>query len=262
MSDTPMPELVTIPAGPFLMGSADGDEHERPPRVVTLDAFLLGACPVTQAEYARFVAATSRRPPGIWELPAIVRPAQEGRFRELARPYIWADGTPPPGKADRPGVLVTHDDARDYCRWLAQETGRPLRLPTEAEWEKAARGGLEAKRYPWGDSIDPSQAVFLPHLSMKPTLGTAPVRSFAQNGWGLYDCAGNVWEWVSDWYRSDYYGVGDARNPAGPMTGTLRVLRGGGWSNDDVAYLRCACRHPVPPDTYAYSIGFRVASST
>ena len=258
MAETP-PELVRIPAGPFLMGSEEGDRPERPAHVVSVDECFISACPVTNEEYASFVRGTSRRPPGVWELPVVVNPAQEAAFRELAAPYRWNGHEPPPARLDHPVVLVTYDDASEYCRWLADQTGRPFRLPTEAEWEKAVRGGLEGKRYPWGDAIDPSNAAFLPHASMKPRMGTRSVKSYPPNGYGLYDAVGNVWSWVSDWYRADYYTVADSRNPRGPATGSLRVLRGGAWTNDDVKYLRSAFRHPVPPDTYAYSIGFRVA---
>jgi formylglycine-generating enzyme len=257
--DAVLPEMVDIPAGPFLMGADDGDDHERPEHLVVLDAFQLGATPVTQAEYARFVRATGWRPPGVWELPTIVRPAREAEFRRSAAPYGWMDSAAPPGRDDHPVVLVTFDDAREYCRWLSRHTGRPFRLPTEAEWEKAARGGLQGRRYPWGDALDPLLANFtwLPHN--RAGGGTVPVRARPPNPFGLYGMAGNAWQWVADWYRSDYYTVGDLKNPAGPATGTLRLVRGGAWTNDDERYLRCACRHPVPPDTYAYSIGFRIA---
>jgi len=257
--NTAAPEMVEIPAGPFLMGSDDGDDHERPEHRVFLDAFQIGATPVTQAEYSRFVRATGWRPPGVWELPSVVRPGREEEFRRTAAPYGWMDSAAPPGRDDHPVVLVTFDDAREYCRWLSRQTGRSFRLPTEAEWEKAARGGLERKHYPWGDALDSSLANFTLLPQNRPGGGTVPVRARPPNAFGLYGMAGNVWQWVADWYRADSYTVDDRRNPAGPATGTLRVVRGGAWTNVDERYLRCAFRHPVPPDTYAYSIGFRVA---
>jgi formylglycine-generating enzyme required for sulfatase activity len=259
--DVVAPDLVRIPGGPFLMGAEDGDENERPEHAVTVDPFLLGAAPVTHAEYAAFVEDTGWRPPGVWELPSIIRPAREDEFKRTAAPYWWMGTQPPPGRANHPVVLVTFEDAREYCRWLAVRTKRPFRLPTEAEWERGARAGLERKAYPWGDTIDPSLANFTPQPGRRAAAGTKPVRSYAPNAFGLYDMAGNVWNWVADWYRADYYAVGDPKNPMGPASGTLRVVRGGAWTNDDVAYLRSAFRHPVPPDTYSYSIGFRVACS-
>lgn len=253
-----MPDLVSVAAGPFIMGADDGRENERPSHAVTLDEYRIGATPVTSAQYLRFVRATGHRPPGVHELPVIVRPLQEIRFREFAAPYVWREGRPPSGKDDHPVVLVTFDDARDFCRWLSAETGRAFRLPTEAEWEKASRGGLPGGRYPWGQDIEASRANFLANPAAKPRHGTTPTKQFPSNALGLYDAVGNVWQWVSDWYRSDYYAQSPPANPAGPATGALRVVRGGSWTNDDVDFLRCAFRHPVPPDTYSYSIGFRV----
>ncbi|MEW5982714.1 MAG: formylglycine-generating enzyme family protein [Acidobacteriota bacterium] len=258
MATALVPDLATIPAGPFVMGADHGRDNERPAHEVTLDSFTIGATVVTNAEYLRFVRSVRHRPPGVHELPVVVRPLQEIRFREFAAPYTWQEGEPPAGRSDHPVVLVGLDDARDYCRWLSAETGRAFRLPTEAEWEKAARGGVSGQRYPWGDDIDVSRANFLANPSSKPRQGTSPVRTFPPNGYGLHDAAGNVWEWVSDWYRSDYYSVSPMSNPTGPATGALRLVRGGSWTNDDVDFLRCAFRHPVPPDTYSYSIGFRV----
>ena len=156
-------------------------------------------------------------------------------------------------------TLVTHADAVAYCVWLGTRLGRPVRLPTEAEWERAARGGAEHQRYPWGDEIDPSRSNFLPDTALKRMRGTRPVGTFPPNGYGLHDMTGNVWEWVADWYAPDAYATLGDTNPGGPVQGTMRVLRGGSWVTHDVLQLRCAYRHKVPPDTYAYSIGFRVA---
>lgn len=258
------PELVLIPAGEFLMGSEDAEEDERPVHRVHVDDFLLAVQPVTNAEYARFVAETGYRSPAIYELPVVVKAGgveRERSFRHVGSPYVWEDGQPSNGRGDHPVTLVRYDDAAAYCAWLSASSGRSYRLPREAEWEKAARGGVDSKRYPWGDRLDRNQANFLVDPALKPTHGTTPCRSYPPNGYGLYDMAGNVWEWVYDWYDARYYGAADPRNPSGPPAGHLRIVRGGSWLVADVRMLSCSHRHKVPPDTYSYAMGFRVACS-
>jgi formylglycine-generating enzyme required for sulfatase activity len=261
MREELQPRFVEIPAGEFIMGSPDGDDDERPVRRVTLERFFLSAHPVTNAQYAEFVRHTGYRAPDVRDLPSFVAATAEAAFRELASPYIWRGGDLPKDRGLHPVTLVTYADAVAYCVWLGTRLGRSVRLPTEAEWERAARGGVDGRRYPWGDEIDPSRSNFLPDVGLKRMRGTRPVGTYPPNPFGLHDMAGNVWEWVADWYQADAYGGGDAVNPTGPVTGTLRVLRGGSWVTHDVRQLRCAHRHKVPPDTYAYSIGFRVAYS-
>ena len=194
-------------------------------------------------------------------MPPLIASGSDELFRDLAARYAWHDGVPPDGHGSHPVVLVRYEDTAAYCRWLSEELGQFVRLPTEAEWEKAARGGIEGFKYPWGNEIDPSRGNFLADRASKPQRGTRPTGTYPPNGFGLYDMAGNVWEWVSDWYHRDYYAAAEAVDPKGPATGTLRIVRGGAWVNDDVSMLRCAYRHKVPPDTYAYSIGFRIVCS-
>lgn len=223
---------VFVPAGEFQMGTNEKNaQKNRPVHGVSLPAFWIDQTEVSNAMYAECVEAGACSNPG-----------------GAANPFF--------GKAKydhRPVVFVSWNAADAYCRWAGR------RLPTEAEWEKAARGGLERQAYPWGNDIDLSHANFLPRAHQRAGQGTRPVRSYPPNAYGVYDASGNTWDWTSDWYRPDYYTVCEGRSPGGPGTGTLRVLRGGAWTNDDVNYLRCAFRHPVPPDTYSYSIGFRVA---
>jgi sulfatase modifying factor 1 len=216
---------------------------------------------VTNEQYAAFVTETGHPPPTLRDLPRMVTPAQEQAFRELASQYVWRGGEPPRERAKHPVTLVAYADAVAYCRWLGEKIQKVVRLATEAEWERAARGGLEGCRYPWGDDIDPSRANFLPDPALKRHRGTRPVGSYPPNAFELYDMVGNVWEWVADWYRPDAYRHVDDRNPRGPAVGRLRVVRGGSWVTHDVLQLRCAHRHKVPADTYTYSIGFRVAYS-
>jgi formylglycine-generating enzyme len=252
------PNLARIPAGDFLMGAADAEGDERPVHRVNVSEFFIGRLLVTNDEYARFVRATGHPAPSIRGLPLIASGGRDSIFKELAAPYVWQDGEPPPAHGNHPVVLVRYDDALAYCAWLSNTMGRDVRLPTEAEWEKAARGGSEGHRYPWGEAMDPSHCNFLADPAIKRQRGTRPTGTYPPNAYGLYDVIGNVWEWVSDWYGAEYYGVGDVKDPRGPNAGDMRVVRGGSWVNDDFGMLRCSYRHKVPPDTYAYSVGFRI----
>lgn len=261
MREELIPRFVEIPPGEFTMGAADGEDDERPVRRVALDGFFIGMHPVTNVQYAEFVRNTGHRAPDVRDLPSFVSPAAEATFRELASPYVWRGGDLPRDRGLHPVTLITHADAVAYCVWLGTRLGRAVRLPSEAEWERAARGGAEGRRYPWGDEIDPSRSNFLPDASLKRMRGTRPVATFPPNPYGLYDMSGNVWEWVADWYRPDAYQTLGTANPVGPVVGSMRVLRGGSWVTHDVLQLRCAYRHKVPPDTYAYSVGFRVVYS-
>ncbi len=256
-----LPELALIPSGEFVMGSDDADEDERPAHRVSVDAFRMAVHPVTQSDYARFVRETGHRAPAIYELPLVVTaggPERERAFRTAGQSYVWVDSEAPAARLDHPVTLVRCEDAIAYCAWLSGASGRTVRLPTEAEWEKAARGGLKRRRFPWGDRLDASMANFLHDPSQKNSQGTSPCRSYPSNGYGLFDMAGNVWEWVSDWYDPHYYVDSPHRSPSGPREGTLRMLRGGSWLVSDSRMLSCSHRHKVPPDTYSYGIGFRI----
>ena len=256
-----LPELALIPSGEFLMGSGDADDDERPAHRVHLDDFLIAVQPVTHLEYARFVRETGHRAPAIYELPLVVTAGgrdREGAFRSSGQPYVWLDSEAPKDRLDHPVTLVRLEDAIAYCAWLSGASGRTVRLPSEAEWEKAARGGVEGKRYPWGDRLDRDMANFLIDPSVKPAHGTSQCRTYPANGYGLYDMSGNVWEWVLDWYDPHYYATSPLASPPGPISGSMRLLRGGSWLVSDVRMLSCSHRHKVPPDTYSYGIGFRI----
>ena len=187
------------------MGSDDGADDERPSHRVHVDAFYASVHPITVEQYAEFTRETGHGAPGIRDLPLVVTPAHESSFRELAAPYVWRGGDPPRERARHPVTLVTHADATAYCRWLSGRIGRLVRLPTEAEWERAARGERDGARYPWGDDVDASRANFLPDPALKRHRGTRPVGCYPPNDLQLYDMAGNVWQWVADWYRADAY---------------------------------------------------------
>jgi len=223
------PALVQTPEGWFLMGSDSGQDCERPIHRVWVDAFLLAATQVTNAEYALFLRATGTTPPPFWRDPNFNHPQQP-----VAGPS-WFEAT-------------------RYCEWLTSQSGRHYHLPTEAEWERAARGGLEQKQFPWGD--EPAQS--LPDYATRWQNGPEPVGRYAPNNFGLYDIGDNVHEWCSDWYDPNYYGVSPARNPRGPQTGQRKASRGGSWRHF-IKVARCSARSSIPPGFQYADYGFRVA---
>jgi sulfatase modifying factor 1 len=227
----PQPKLVLIPAGWFSMGSETGQENERPVHRVWVDAFYLAACQVTNAEYAVFLKMTGGPKPPMWDDAHFNHPEQ-------------------------PVAAVSWFEARRYCKWLGGISGRKYRLPTEAEWERAARGGEEGKLFPWGDSPPES----LPKYDQRWITGPEPVGRDQPNGFGLYDMCANVHEWCGDWYQADYYAVSPERNPRGPEGGQRRASRGGSWRHH-VKVTRCAARSSIPPEFQYADYGFRVADS-
>ena len=232
-------KMALIPAGEFQMGSNDGRDIEKPVHTVYVDAFYMDVYEVTNAQYRKFVQATGHREPIGWGYV-------DGKWKDGFEP--WKDSRF--NGDNQPIVCVSWDDAVAYCAWAGK------RLPTEAEWERAARGGLAGKRYPWGDSIDKSQANYNRNVG-KPT----PVGRYEPNRYGLYDMVGNAWEWCADWYGSDYYKNSPKRNPTGPNSGSWRVLRGGSWYNDFASWVVCAVRyHSRPFNGHGYG-GFRGVQS-
>ena len=240
------------------MGSEHGDADERPVHRVYLEAFEIGVQPVTHAEYARFVQESGHRAPAVYELPLVVTVGgseRERSYRTVGQPYVWLDSEPPSDRLDHPVTLVRWDDAVAYCAWLSSASGRLVRLPTEAEWEKAARGGVEGQRYPWGDRLDRKMANFLADPGQKAGHGTTPCRSYPANGYGLFDMAGNVWEWVADGLGA--YPSGDVTDPVAPLEDRNKgVVRGGSWDYS-AATARVTYRLRFNVDSANASIGFR-----
>jgi len=224
--------MVSIPAGEFTMGRSKltSDDNtkmrprvlldDRPAHKVTVGAFQIDRHEVTNAQYKIFVEKTGHSPP-----------------------YHWANGHP---AADLPVYNVTWDDAHSYCEWKGE------RLPTEAEWERAARGGKEQVDYPWGDQPDAKLARF------NVATGPGPVAKFPPNGFGVYDMAGNVSEWTADWFDGGYYQTSPAADPKGPATGEYKVIRGGAWS-DSGKRITVFFRNWVRPTQRTPNIGFRCA---
>jgi len=224
--------LVPIPEGWFLMGSTAGQDNEQPLHRVWIDSFLLAACQVTNAEYAQFLAVTGAQPPPFW---------RDANFNHPRQPV----------------VAISWFEAERYCQWLSATCGRAFRLPTEAEWERAARGGVEGKAFPWGDEPPQSQ----PNYAARWAAGPEPVALYAPNAFGLYDICENVHEWCSDWFQADYYSVSPERNPCGPQSGQRRASRGGSWRHH-IKVSRCSARSSIPPQFQYADYGFRVACST
>jgi formylglycine-generating enzyme len=223
------PDLAHIPEGWFWMGSEMGQDNERPVHRVWVDGFYLAACQVTNADYSRFLRATRSHPPPFWDDPNFKHPEQ-------------------------PVVAVSWFEAMKYCDWLSTGTGRCYRLPTEAEWERAARGGAESKIFPWGDAPPPSR----PDGEELWKNGPEPVAQTTPNAFGLYDLCQNVHEWCSDWYQANYYAVSPKRNPRGPESGERRASRGGSWRHH-IKVTRVAARSSIPPEFRYADYGFRVA---
>ena len=223
------PRLVDIPEGWFVMGSDSGQDCERPAHRVWTEAFWLAASQVTNAEYELFLHATGAPPPPFW---------QEQNFNHPNQPVVG----------------VSWYEADKYCQCLRSQTGRNYRLPTEAEWERAARGSLEQNSFPWGNEPPQSQ----PDYATRWQTGPEPVTRYAPNGFGLYDICDNVHEWCSDWYDASYYESSPERNPRGPERGQRRSSRGGSWRHH-VKVARCSARSSIPAEFHYADYGFRVA---
>jgi formylglycine-generating enzyme required for sulfatase activity len=225
------PVMMCVPEGWFEMGSAAGRDDERPVHRVWVDAFQLGAYQVTNAEYGSFVAATGAPEPMNW---------QEVSFNDARMPVVG---------------ISWHESVR-YCEWLSGAAGKLYRLPSEAEWERAARGGEASLLYPWGDGAPET----VPDYAQRWKLGPEPVGRYPPNAYGIYNLGDNVHEWCADWYDDGYYARSAERNPRGPDSGSRRASRGGSWRHH-IKVTRTAARSSIPPEFHYADYGFRVARS-
>jgi sulfatase modifying factor 1 len=278
--------MVLLPGGDFLMGADDPAgsdvDGERPVHPVRLDPFWISRTAVSNEEFERFVSAsgyvTQAEQVG-WSY-VFVRQVQDRAMATRAVPgmtwwrkahgaawhHPFGPGSSVSGQLDHPVVHVSWHDALAFCRWAG------VRLPSEAEWEYAARGGLVQKRYPWGDELTPDglhrmntwQGIF-PMLNTAEDGydGTCPVDVFPPNGYGLFNMAGNVWEWCADWFGARLQADGPRINPQGPAWGTHRVVRGGSYlcHESHSRGYRVSARAAVTPETSTGSLGFRCVRS-
>jgi formylglycine-generating enzyme required for sulfatase activity len=237
-------EFVSIPSGCFQMGDiwGDGQGDEKPVHEVCLASFMMGRYEVTNAQYRKFK-------------PDHNSSSYDGNTLN---------------DDNQPVVNVSWHDAAAYAQWLSKMSGKNVRLPTEAEWEYAARGGTRLRNY-WGDKPSDScvyaNGADLAAKNQWPDWAStncqdsykvaAPVGSFLPNAYGLYDIMGNAWEWTSDWYSSEYYYSSPRQNPQGPATGTLKNPRGGGWGNASEC-IRASDRNGFPPDFRILFLGLRL----
>ena len=225
-------QLVVIPEGEFVMGADKGHDEERPMHRVWVDCFELGTHQVRNGDYAAFLDATGHPAPPCWNDSNLNRPGQ-------------------------PVVAVSWFDAVEFCEWFGAISGKPCRLPTEAEWERAARGGREDTDYAWG-GVPPSQWLEYQRRWSGKVGGPLDVGSGSPNPFGIYDIGENVHEWCSDWYDAAYYARSPSRNPQGPASGSRRASRGGSWRHQ-IKVSRTAARSSIPPEFHYADYGFRVA---
>lgn len=281
--------MIKLEGGPFLMGTADpngfSQDGEGPIREVILSPFLIDSYPVTNEDFALFVEATKYRTEAEafgWSF-VFWSHIPEARFEELVEDTVaaapWWCKVPgskwnaPEGPGSsvvkrlrHPVVHVSWKDAQAYCTWAGK------RLPTEAEWEYAARGGLVQKQYPWGDKLRPDGEhrcnIWQGEFPQNDTAddgyaGTCPVDSFPPNAFGLYSMTGNTWEWCADWFSPDFHRTASRVDPQGPPSGGARVMKGGSFlcHNSYCNRYRVAARTSQTPDSSTSNIGLRCARS-
>ncbi len=215
-------DYVYVPAGAFKMGDnfGDGEARERPVHSVTLDAYFIGKFEVTNGEWRKFRDDPGYDDPKYWPGK---RPVPKDQVPYWTSVPNHGGGTP--DSDNYPVLGVNWDSAVAYCNWLSARTGKKYRLPTEAEWEKAARG-TDQRKYPWGNTIDHSYANYVKDASFV-TATAAGVSAKGASPYGAQDMAGNVMEWCSDWYSRNYYANSPSKNPQGPTAGAYKVVRGG-----------------------------------
>jgi formylglycine-generating enzyme required for sulfatase activity len=262
---TAPPGMVYVAGGAFRMGTTDGPPHETPVHDVQVGSFFIDRTEVTVKDFTAFVDATGYRTESeVLRWSGVFDPAQHAWVAVDGATWRKPDGPgKPPASADEPVTQVSWNDAQAYARWADK------RLPTEAEWEYAARAGADQAPYVWGDELRPDgrpaanwwQGPFPDDDTGEDGFrGRAPVGRFAPNAFGLVDMTGNVWEWCADWYDDGYYARSPRDAPTGPASGTERAMRGGSWlcSENYCTNYRPGARSKATPDTGLNNTGFRL----
>jgi formylglycine-generating enzyme required for sulfatase activity len=241
LTDLAHADMVFIPAGSFLMGSDSGAESESPVHQILLPGFWMDVYPVTNDRFADFVAATHYR----------TTAEMLNERCPKARKPIWSAFAS--SRDQHPVVCVSWEDAQAFAKWKGK------RLPTEAEWEKAARGGIEDALFPWGNDQPDDQMCTWNRASAADgdAPGTTEVGLARPNPYGLVHMTGNVWQWCKDWFSDTYYADSASESPTGPTDGKYRVRRGGAWNVREAFRLRCANRGAMSPDGSWPNLGFR-----
>lgn len=239
-----LPELVSIAPGAFLMGAKTSRPEEQPIHNVELDGFQIGKYEITNKDFEFFVSSTN-----------YLTQAELDKSPIIWRSYFTSE------RQNYPVVLVSWNDAMAYCKWLSEITGHTFRLPTEAEWEYAARGGV-ATKYPWGDDITSDQANYDSESERGIISGVMldyveSVDSYGANGYGLFNVCGNVSEWCYDWYDPNYYKNSPTKNPIGLEKGYFKAIRGGSWVSQPEA-CRISYRNNNSSTFTAPYLGFRI----
>jgi formylglycine-generating enzyme required for sulfatase activity len=277
-------DMIYLRGGEFLMGTDDPDGYkadgEGPVRKIIVNPFYIDACTVTNSQFEKFVTNTGYKTEAElygWSFVfhSLVSSETQKNVTQLVQQTPWwlvvegANWRHPEGpdstiekRLDHPVIHVSWNDATAYCNWAGK------RLPTEAEWEYAARGGLEQKKYAWGDELHPNGEHYAniwqgqfpnENQALDGYISTAPARSFPPNYYGLYNVSGNVWEWCSDWFSPNYHVLDSNENPKGIPQGTSKVIRGGSYLCHE-SYCnryRVAARSSNTPDSSTGNMGFR-----
>jgi sulfatase modifying factor 1 len=279
--DINLPEMVFVKGGTFQMGSNDGESDQKPVHSVTVSDFYMGKYEVTVAEFEKFINATNYQTDadkgGNSWVYTIHNMGGWKKEDGVNWRYDAKGDKRPRSEYNHPVIHISWNDATAYCKWLKETTGKDFRLPTEAEWEYAAGNGNQHTKYSWGNNTTPigKKGGNVADETAKATFSswtifdgyrdgyvyTAPVGSYEANIFGLHDMTGNVWEWCSDWYASDYYQNSPSNNPKGSSSGTCRVLRGGSLDLEPVHCLVANRSITAPMDQTTPNIGFRVVFS-